>query len=53
MVFMDINIAEIIQEKYLELDYKLYEQSKSNKALIFKGYRWKRIVTSNEVCCLI
>ncbi len=46
---MDINIAEIIQEKYLELDYKLYEQSKLNKALIFKGYRWKRIVTSNGI----
>lgn len=46
---MDINIAEIIQEKYLDLDYKLYEQSKSNKALIFKGYRWKRIVTSNGI----
>lgn len=46
---MDINITEMIKEKYLELDYKLYEQSKLNKALIFKGYRWKRIVTSNGI----
>ncbi len=46
---MDINIAEIVKEKYLELDNQLYKESKLNKSLVFKGYRWKRIVTNNGI----
>ncbi|MDE5617658.1 MAG: UPF0236 family protein [Ureaplasma sp.] len=44
---MDIDIAEIIKQKYLEIDNKLYQESKSNKSLVFKDYRWKRILTNN------
>lgn len=46
---MDINIVEIIKEKYLELDNQLYKESKLNKTLVFKGYRWKRVVTTNGI----
>lgn len=46
---MKIDVSEIIKEKYFKLDNKLYEQSKLNKLLIFKGYRWKRVVTNHGI----
>lgn len=46
---MQINILELIKNKYLSLDQKLYEQAKQEKLLIFKGYRNKKIITNNGI----
>lgn len=46
---LDINLLDNIQNQYLQLDKQLYDQAKQTKNLIFKGYRYKRLVTTTGV----